>query len=297
MNRNNYISIGIPFYNAEKYLEDAICSVLAQTYENWELILVNDGSTDDSLSIANKYAETDKRIRVLSDGKNEKLPVRLNEIIKESKYDYIARMDADDLMSNDRLEKQMAVLKNNNYIDFVTSGCLSIGTESELTGVIPIENYQVNATMILNGKINLIHASLLARKAWYCRNFYNEASLLAEDYDLWLTAAIKDDLHYTVIEEPLYWYRVVENVTKEKMIMGYNTQIQIIKNNYKGIISDSNKKRIVRNFEIKKIIVKTLEEIKLLKILLKLRSEEYNQNDISYYNKNMNIIKKMRLKL
>lgn len=290
-----YITIGIPFYNAEFYLEDAICSVLAQTHEYWELILVDDGSTDKSLSIAYKYAKFDKRIRVISDGKNKKLPNRLNEIIKESKYDYIARMDADDLMSNDRLEKQIKVLKNNDDIDFITSGCLSIGTKSELTGVIPIKNYQVDATMILNGKTNLIHASLLARKSWYCRNFYNESSLLAEDYHLWLSAAMKDDLNYVVIEEPLYWYRVVENVTREKMVAGYNTQIKIIKDNYQGIIDYSDKKRIVRRFEIKKIVVRALDQIKLLKILLKLRSNKYDQSDINYYNKHMDTIKKMRL--
>lgn len=295
MSNYNYISIGIPFYNAEKYLEDAICSVLAQTHEYWELILVDDGSTDNSLEVASRYAKADTRIRIISDGKNKKLPARLNQIISESKYDYIARMDADDLMSNDRLEKQIKALSTNTDIDFVTSACFSIGVENELTGKIPIENYQVSAAMIFEGKINLIHASLLARKTWYVRNIYNEHSLLAEDYHLWLAAAIKKDLHYMVIEEPLYWYRVVENVTKEKMITGYNTQIKIIKDNYKGIIARSDKVKIVGKFEVKKNIVRLLARFGLLKVLLRLRSNDYSQHDIDCYNKHIKKIKKMRL--
>lgn len=289
------ISIGIPFYNAEKYLEDAISSVLAQTYEFWELILVDDGSTDKSLSIANKYADNDDRIRVISDGENRKLSFRLNQIIHESRYDFIARMDADDLMSNDRLEKQMRVLESNKHIDFITTGYLSIGTQNELTGVTRGDNYQMNAAMILEGKTNLIHASLLARKSWYLRNLYNEDSILAEDFHLWLDAARKDDLNYIVIEEPLYWYRVTENVTKEKMIAGYNTQIDIIENSYKGIISNSTKNRIVKKFIAKKYVVKTLYKLNMLKVLLKLRSKKYQESDVNYYNQHMDVIKTLRL--
>lgn len=288
------ISIGIPFYNAEKYLEDAICSVLAQTHKDWELILIDDGSTDNSLSIANKYADNDHRIRVISDGENRKLPFRLNQIIKESKYDFIARMDADDLMSNNRLEAQLEVLQKNPNIEFVTTGYLSIGARGELTGVMIIKNYQMNTTMILEGKTNLIHASLLARKNWCLRNLYNENSILAEDYHLWLEAAKKDDLKYIVIEEPLYWYRVMENVTIEKIIAGYNTQINIIENNYEGVISKLDKNRIVKKFQVKKYIVKTLSRLNMLKVLVKLRSKKHQESDINYYNRHMDVIKTLR---
>lgn len=294
MSKINYISIGIPFYNAEQYLEDAICSVLAQTYEFWELILIDDGSRDNSLAIASKYAKKDSRIRVISDGQNMKLSYRLNQIIHEARYDFIARMDADDLMSNNRLEAQLEVLKKNPNIDFVTTGYLSIGTRGELTGVMAIKNYQMNAAMILEGKTNLIHASLLARKNWYLRNLYNENSLLAEDYHLWLEAAKKDDLKYIVIEEPLYWYRVMENVTVEKIIAGYNTQINIIENNYEGIISKLDKNRIVKKFQIKKYIVKTLSRLNMLKVLAKLRSKKHQESDVNYYNRHMDVIKTLR---
>lgn len=295
MNQPTYISIGIPFYNAESYLEDAICSVLAQTYSYWELILVDDGSTDRSLEIAKQYVATDERIRVISDGKNKRLAARLNQIIIESKYEYIARMDADDLMSNDRLKLQLQVLEKNKKIDFVTTGCLTIGKDNELTGVRRGRNYQMSAATILEGVTNLLHASLLARKSWYLRNQYNEKRVIAQDFELWLQAAKSNDLKYIVIEEPLYWYRVTENVTIEKLNKGYSTQIEVISNNYDGIITKKKKKQIVGKFKAKRAIAKTLSKLKLLKVLLRLRSSKYDQQDLEYYKQNIIKIKEARI--
>ncbi|WP_227675046.1 glycosyltransferase family 2 protein [Psychrobacter okhotskensis] len=295
MNKTIFISIGIPFYNAESYLEDAICSVLAQTYSYWELILIDDGSTDRSLEIANQYAAADERIRVVSDGKNKRLATRLNQIIRESKYEYIARMDADDLMSNNRLKLQLQVLEKNKRIDLVTTGCLTIGKDNELTGVRRGKNYQMSAATILEGGTNLLHASLLARKSWYLRNQYNEKRVIAQDFELWLQAAKNNDLKYIVIEDPLYWYRVTENVTIEKLHKGYSTQIEVISNNYDGVITKKKNKQIVRKFKVKKAIAKTLSKLRLLKILLHLRSGKYDQQDLMYYKENIIKIKEARI--
>ncbi|MCG3859939.1 glycosyltransferase family 2 protein [Psychrobacter sp. Ps2] len=295
MSDSVYITVGIPFYNAEKYLEDAICSVIAQTHKKWELILINDGSNDKSLDIAVKYSLVDKRIRVISDGVNKKLPNRLNQIIQESNYDFIARMDADDLMSNDRLEKQLKILKNNKEIDFVTTGCLTIGKDNELTGVSEGRDYQMSAANILEGVTNILHASLLARKNWYIRNQYNETIVQAEDFDLWLQAAKNNDLNYIVIKDPLYWYRVVENVTIEKIVNGYNAQIEIINNNYDGVIFYISKYKIIKKFKIKKVIVKSLDTMGLLKILLKRRSNRYNKEQLDYYNDHFTKIQSVRV--
>ena len=282
--QKEFISIGIPFYNAESFLEDAICSVLAQTHTNWELILLDDGSTDSSLKIAKSYEKKDSRIRVISDGKNKRLAARLNQLIKEAKYDFIARMDADDLMSNDRLEKQLVSLKQNPSIDLVTSGRLTIGYNNELTGIKLGRNYQMNAEMILNGLTNLLHASLMARKEWCLRNPYNEKRVIAQDYELWLTAAKKDDLKYIVLKEPLYWYRVMENVTYEKLLKGYTTQIEIINAHYRGVISSSKKSKIIAKFKAKKLIVKSLHKLNLLNLLLERRSDKITKQAVKYYN-------------
>ena len=277
------ITIGMPFYNAEEYLEDAICSVLAQTHTNWELILIDDGSSDNSLSIAKDYANHDSRIRVISDGKNKKLPYRLNQIIHESRYDFIARMDADDLMSNDRLEKQLEVLKNNRNIDLVTTGYLTIGKKNELTGIRLVPNIQMNAKNILNGSTNLVHASLLARKSWYKRNLYNEKNLLAEDFELWLKAAKKNDLKYIVLEESLYWYRVIENVKIEKLLQAYESQVKVINENYKYLISRKKRNKIILKFKSKKIVAKLLYRLGLLSVLLDRRYNKFSSKDVECY--------------
>lgn len=283
-----YISIGIPFFNAEKYLEDAIKSVLAQTFQNWELILVDDGSTDRSLEIARAF--TDPRIRIISDGDNRRLPYRLNQIINEAKHDFIARMDADDLMAVDRLEKQVKVLNENPQIDLVVTSLYSIGNKNEILGKRIFSNHQMQPKEILQGLTNLLHPSLLARKAWCQRNPYQENNCLAEDYELWLSAAIKNDFNYVVMQEPLYFYREVENVKKEKMIRGYNTQIEVIKKYYKNIISDIEKNKIILKFEIKKIIVRILNFLNLMQVLQIRRITSVSDQDKDFYASQLELI-------
>ena len=105
----NLVYVGIPFYNAEKYLDYAIRSVLNQTYTNWKMTLIDDGSTDSSLALARKYT-SDTRVKVISDGRNKGLVYRLNELVKLSDCKYFVRMDADDIMHPQRLEKQLRYL-------------------------------------------------------------------------------------------------------------------------------------------------------------------------------------------
>lgn len=287
-----YISIGIPFFNAEKYLEDAIKSVLAQTFKNWELILVDDGSTDRSLEIAQSFV--DPRIRIISDGYNRRLPYRLNQIINEAKYDLIARMDADDLMAVDRLEKQVKVLNKNPEIDLVVTSLYSIGNKNEILGKRIFSNHQMQPKEILQGLTNLLHPSLLARKAWCQRNPYQIDNCLAEDYELWLSAAIKNDFNYLVMQEPLYFYREVENVKKEKMVRGYNTQIKVIKKYYKNTISDIDKNKIILKFQVKKIVVRILNFLNLMQVLQIRRITSVSDQDKDFYASQLKIIERIK---
>ncbi|WP_201572767.1 hypothetical protein [Psychrobacter nivimaris] len=153
----------------------------------------------------------------------------------------------------------------------------------------------MNAKMILEGVTNLLHASLLARKSWYIRNNYDESRILAEDFDLWLQAAKNNDLNYLVVEQPLYWYRVVENVTVKKMIQGYDMQMEIINSNYKGIVSVSRKNKIIRRFRLKKLVVKYLDFFNLMSILLKSRCDDCRDQDISDYDESYSEIKRIGL--
>ncbi|MFH1281197.1 MAG: glycosyltransferase family A protein, partial [Candidatus Omnitrophota bacterium] len=128
----NLVSIGIPFYNSAEFIKDAIRSVFAQTYKQWELILIDDGSSDDSLSIANSIQ--DSRVRVISDGKHVGLVGRLNQIIELSRGEYIARMDADDLMHPRRIELQACYLREHPQLDAAGSAMYSLARDYSVIG-------------------------------------------------------------------------------------------------------------------------------------------------------------------
>ncbi len=224
MKSHAYISIGIPIYNAEAYLATAIKSIWAQTYELWELILIDDGSTDNSLAIAKQFEKIDSRIRVISDGSNKKLPARLNQLIDESKYDYIARMDADDLIHPDRLAVQINFLENNPSYDLVSTGVVSIDAQNKVYGCRHVDDLYTGFESVETA-YPIVHASILAKKSWYERNRYNENYPRSEDYDLWCRAISKQDLRLAVLPDLLYYYREEGNLSLAKIVRSYKDSL------------------------------------------------------------------------
>lgn len=221
------ITIGLPVYNAAKFLKPAINSILNQSFSDWELIIVDDGSDDESLEIARSFV--DPRITVISDGKNKKLPFRLNQIVSLAKYDFIARMDADDLISPERLRKQYDLIINQSDIDLVSTGVVSFNSDGKVFGVRYTKSlYKPTLTDVLEGKSGIVHASVLGKRDWFIRNPYDENCLLAEDYKLWLNAFLKNDFNVAYCEDPLYFYREDQNITYNKLKIGYLSQIKIM---------------------------------------------------------------------
>ena len=110
---NGLVSIIMPSYNTGGYIKNSIESVLAQTYENWELIIVDDCSTDDTDSIVGQFS--DKRIRYLKNEKNSGAAISRNYALREAKGRWIAFLDSDDLWLPEKLEKQIAFMENNGY--------------------------------------------------------------------------------------------------------------------------------------------------------------------------------------
>lgn len=220
------ISIGIPFFNAEKYLGFAIQSIIAQSYENWELILVDDGSSDSSLKIAQDFESSDSRIRVIFDGENRKLPYRLNQLIQESKGECIARMDADDIMHPERLEKQLVFLKNNKNFDLVSSGLISIDSNNQVKGFRCVNDLYHD---FICPKLSypIVHPSVMARKSWYERNQYSEKYPRAEDFELWTRTIKNKDFKMAVLPDLLLFYREEGNLSIDKIINSYKDILRI----------------------------------------------------------------------
>lgn len=116
MKKNTLVSIIMPVYNAEKFLTDTIQGILSQTHRNWELIAVDDGSTDKSLEILISFAKQNPRIKVFKNSQNLGIGRTINMALAKTKGDYIARQDADDVSHPSRLEKQLSYFENNPTI-------------------------------------------------------------------------------------------------------------------------------------------------------------------------------------
>jgi glycosyltransferase involved in cell wall biosynthesis len=198
------VTIGIPFFNNEQTLELSIRSVINQTFKEWELILIDDGSTDQSAIVAKKMSNLDSRIRLISDGRNKGLVYRLNQIIDLAQGEYIARMDSDDVMLPERLEKQIEVFINNSNVDIVSTAAYTIDENDNPVGIRDTDKLSFDDIKIFK-KSFLIHPSILVKKEWYKRNKYNDKYLRAEDYELWCRT-YKFTFFFR-ITEPLMLYR------------------------------------------------------------------------------------------
>lgn len=210
------VTIGIPFYKDAQYLRYAIQSVRNQTYSNWELILIDDGSTDGSLDIANSFR--DSRIKVVSDGANKGLPARLNEIVALANGDYVARMDADDIMTIDRIERQVSYLQLHPEIDVVGSSAMVIDDKNCIT-------HSVNQEGITGG---FIHPTIMGRTSWFKDNPYNECQRRCQDYELWLRT-IGKSVFYNM-PEPLLFYREFETLSLKKQLAAHHALMPVFSN-------------------------------------------------------------------
>lgn len=131
-NKDELVSIIMPSYNTASYIQETVESVLKQTYTNWELIIVDDCSTDDTDDILATF--TDKRIRIYKNEKNSGAAVSRNKALREANGKWIAFLDSDDLWSKDKLEKQITFMKKNGY-SFSYTNYEEINTEGQKTGV------------------------------------------------------------------------------------------------------------------------------------------------------------------
>jgi len=256
------LTVGIPFLNAESTLAAAIRSVFAQTYQDWELLLVDDGSSDRSLEIAR--AVRDPRVKVICDGLRMRLSARLNQIVSEAKYDFVARMDADDLMSPYRFERQMAFLASSNAT-LVTSSMAMLSRSLEPIGIRD-GGPTINARSILRGH-SLAHAPLLAKKEWFSRNRYNEMLTRTQDAELWFRAFIKGELNEGSIvgmRDLLYFCREEAGVVSAKIIESHRALRHLIRTCPPNVLSWSEKEFELGRSHLRSLVIRGLANLGFL---------------------------------
>jgi len=207
------ISVVIPVFNGEAFLAEAIDSVLNQTYQDFELILVNDGSTDNSLKIMQNYAAIDKRIKIISQ-ENQGRCEAFNRGLNASKSEWVARLDADDVFLPNKLEKQVDFIKRNPQTVLVGTQGYHIdkyGRKLSLMGIDgPFTQSEYETYLRQNKPIFFIASSVLMRRDKVLAvGGMRKEMLQAEDLDLWNRVAEQGGTCLK-IPEPLVLYRIHE---------------------------------------------------------------------------------------
>ena len=181
------VSVLMPVYNAEKYLIEAVDSILNQTFKDWELVIINDGSTDSSRQLLAQI--DDKRVTIIDNEQNLGLIDTLNKGLGFCRGQYIARMDADDISMPKRLEKQVLFL--DKYPDHIMCGtnALVIDNNGKITG--KIRNLSDNEFLQINLLFSnpFVHPSTMIRREILAKNLFDKEYKHIEDYELWCRIA------------------------------------------------------------------------------------------------------------
>lgn len=216
------VSIIIPLYNAETFIAQTLQSVLDQTFREWELIVVDDCSTDKSRQIVNQFAVTDNRITLIESAINFGGPAKPRNIgIEKAKGEYIAFLDADDIWLPEKLEKQLKFIQTNN-LNFSSCYCTLIDEQNEeiplgwkSAFLYKILSKKTICDVIKNSFI-LTSSVIISKKALL--NFSENKNYIAvEDFDLWLRILVEQKTAYRYQDENLIQYRLVNNSISERM--------------------------------------------------------------------------------
>jgi glycosyltransferase involved in cell wall biosynthesis len=196
----------MPVYNGEKYLKEAIDSILNQTPSNFEFIIVNDGSTDTTEDIILSY--DDERICYVKNKTNLQIVKTLNKGIALAKGKYIARMDADDISFPERFEKQLKFMEASPDVDICGTWINTFG-DRESIWKCPIDHEEIKAQLLFNSA--LAHPSVFIRRTFFEAFQYSSEANKAEDYFLWVQSI--DHKKISNIPYSLLMYRVHVKLT------------------------------------------------------------------------------------
>lgn len=237
------VTVILSAYNAEKYIEKCIDSVLDQTYRDFEFLIVEDASTDGTLAIIQGKAAQDSRIRLITKDKNNCFigyVENLNTMIAEAKGDFIAKFDADDIWVKDKLKKQVKDLQSNSDIFLLSANAYRIDESGEVNGeVIRPYDPEESARMLLKSN-PFCHPSILFRNEGY---LYRPKMYYTEEYDLYLRM-FADGKNLVHRKDFLFYYRILEDslsrgnktliqsLFKDKALYFYNQRLKEGKDEY-----------------------------------------------------------------
>lgn len=205
------VSVIMPVYNGEQYLAESINSLLDQTFIDWELIIVDDGSTDQTSQIVRSFSQKDSRIRLVNHANNLGLVASLNDALLATAGKLIARQDADDLSTPDRLEKMVHFFQENPETGLVGSNGYYLDEGGKVVGDsdFPLDHEEIRKA-ILTGKSPFFHGSWMFRRECIEKvGLYNSLLFSGEDKDYWLR--VGEQYNTGNLPDKLYYYRVHAN--------------------------------------------------------------------------------------
>ncbi len=234
------VSVVMSCYNASKTLAEATDSILKQTFRDFEFIIVDDGSADNTLEILKKYQQDDNRISIIANNHNLGLAASLNVGIKSAKALLIARMDADDIAFPNRLEEQVDFLRQYPNVDILGTGIIQMTQMGEKESSRLLPEHHTDIVKRIFRKPLVFHPTIMARKKIYDNlGMYDPDIRWAEDADLWYRIYDKATFHN--LQKPLLYYRVkkqfklrhakhnlkvkIKNLRNRGLILRYSPQL------------------------------------------------------------------------
>lgn len=243
------VTIGIPAFNASRFLSFAIRSILKQTFQDWELIITDDGSTDNTVKIAQRF--NDPRIRIIFDGQNRGISFRLNQQLAMAQGKYFARMDADDIMFPDRLATQVEYMEAHPEIDITSGGAIIIDDDNKIIG------QRINpAVMHFSlehwiGGATLMHPTVMAKTSFLQFLKYDSAFDGVEDRQLWFRACQCGKID--ILPRPLIFYR-------DPLVFKLKTYLSRCNQNQKLFFSPDVKEKLDTTKLIKAVLGTTIRK-------------------------------------
>ena len=205
------VSVLMPAFNAENYIAESIQSVIDQTLLNWELIVLDDGSTDNTQNIVkkiiNKYESNSSEIRLLSHPYNQGLISTRNDLLTAANGNYIAWLDADDLYDPQKLQKQIHQFKNNQHIDICATEYFTLDMSNNRLKKRKCYSRDADLKALLTVYNPICNSSTMIKSDVAKRFPFLEDKNYAEDYDVWCRMA-SNGFHFFTIKEPMLIYRI-----------------------------------------------------------------------------------------
>lgn len=209
------VTVGMSVHNAEATLALALRSVLWQSFADWELILIDDGSTDRTMDVVRQFQ--DPRIRVLYESRNKGLAVRLNQCLELARGMYFARMDADDVAYPERLGRQVSYLEAHPEVDLLGHTALVFHGDGQAIGLHPAAADHDEICRRRWWGFPLAHPTWMGRLEWFRRHRYRESAVKAQDQELLLRSFRTS--RFATLQDVLLGYRL-EGVSSTKSALG-----------------------------------------------------------------------------